>query len=91
MISKDEFYETIATPDIPTTIVLMKTARVERISDNGSPILVFDGEETPSQQEYDTCNPAYVPTVGDRVVLLGQENGVYFIFGAIRRWANAST
>jgi len=71
MINHDGFFETVLPPQLPKNLALRKTATVVRIADDESPILVFDGEETPSQQKYINAREPSLPKVGDRVVLLG--------------------
>jgi hypothetical protein len=90
MIKESDFNEklfALIDSRIPTNITLLKHAIVERIADDGSPILVFVGEESPSQQSYINANPSYVPQVGDRVILVGQRGSTNDII--IGGWANA--
>ena len=82
---KNTLVEALTQKEIPKNTTLHKTARVERIANNGIPILIFDGEDSPSQQEYRTFNETYIPKIGDRVLLLNI-GGEYFIAGRAKSY-----
>ena len=79
MITAEELVGAITVDDGGSNIT--KLATVTELFTSGKPKLKFDGEELPSEKEYEGLG-SYSPSVGDRVLLLGA-SGTWVILGKL--------
>lgn len=79
MITAEELVNAIAVGDSGSDIT--KLATVTELFTSGKPKLKFDGEEIPSEKEYESLG-SYSPSIGDRVLLLGA-SGTWVILGKL--------
>lgn len=80
MITAEEFVRMVGVEDGENNNTRMAT--VVDLFSNGNAKLTFDGEETPSEKEYGSLG-SYLPSVGERVILLGADR-TWVILGSIR-------
>lgn len=79
MITAEELVGAITLDDGGSDIT--KLATVVELFASGKPKLKFDGEEIPSEKEYESLG-SYSPSIQDRVLLLGA-SGTWVILGKI--------